>query len=251
METPPFSNQENYLKSQKDTYKWHFLLTMSSAAGTSLFASTSPVAFIFFIMSLIWNYKQGYDSLKKMGIMNQFTSCERLNETLTETFGSRATVSSWLSNEKLLYEKDGLDCLVNLTSGLTFAISVRAILPPEKGTTRVFYHSNKKQLAYKKIKTGIRYFREDPIQHLQEKTIWLYQNRPELFDNSPIYILVIATPSKLEIKDDSPVQTLGAREYLYWNNTYIIEEGDIVTLIQNLERQQAHQPRKRVKLELT
>jgi hypothetical protein len=239
------------LKKHENAHSWYFLCLLASTVGVTLFSSTSPIAGIFLIISLVLNYHKVSDLFKKIGILNQLLACERLNERISEVFSSRGTISTWVKDEKLLYANDGLDCLLSLDSGLDFAISIRAIIKPKKGQTRVFFHSTKKQMVYRKFKEGIRIFRGDPIQILKDKTRYISQNNPELFKGTLIQVLVFAESSNLEVYDNSPVEILDGRKYLYWDNVYIVDEASVISLIESLEKKYTQRPKRRVRSSIT
>jgi hypothetical protein len=245
MEKSKFSEEKTELNKKRGFYG----ITLSIAATLGLFTSSiNPILTFLYMVIILCSKEKSSETIKQIGILHQVEACDRLSQKLRDFFGSKGTISSWLYDERLAYGRDGLDCLVNLSSGATFALSVRAIVPPKEGYTKVSFSSGREQLAYRKLKTGLRYFGEDPIQSLLEKTEWLYQNRQELFNSQPIPIVVIAEPSQLEIKQNSPVIAVGEREYIYWNNVYVVAESDTLELINALDQQQSEQPEKELRV---
>jgi hypothetical protein len=236
-------------KAELNKERGFYGIIVSIATILSLLASsTNPIVAAFYMLLVLGSKEKASEALKQIGILHQIEACDRLSQKLRDSFGSKAIISSWLHDERLAYGSDGLDCLVNLSSGLTFAISIRAIIPPTEGYTKVFFNSSQEKLAYRKLKTGIRYFRADPVQMLLEKTKWLYQNHPELFNSQPIPIVVIAEPSQVEIKEKSPVVVVGEREYISCNNVYVVAESDTFELIKAIEQKESEQSDKKLRV---
>lgn len=227
----------------RKVYGLTFLNVHLMASFLLFFGSTSnPVAGLIALILIIINHERASTVITKMGVIYQIEACERINRNLIEAFAAKGRVSNWVNEPRLSSkqtQEDGLDSLVDL-SNVTIAIDIRAIVPASKGFTKVSFDTSKKQLFYRKLNTGKRYFGQDPFLILKQKTSWIYNHHQDLFSNPPIYFLVIAIPSKVEIKMDSPIRVVGGKNYLYWNNVYIISEIDVIPLIEALNQKQIH-----------
>lgn len=212
-------------------------LALTTLLIGSLLSPLSALSLGISIM-LLSSTKKIEESNRLLGQVIQAEASVRLGNTLRESLASdTAKLYSASSDDFLKLDKNVLDYLLLLSSGASFAISIRSIVPAADETlqTRVYFDTNRNLLSYRKGNSKKRYFNYNPIKNMREMANHLVGSYPNLFKHPPVIIMVVADPIIVKIERTPDfVKTVGEENYLCVDEVYVIEENRLINFIRSI-----------------
>lgn len=205
------------------------ILTLGSLIGPVFPFSWLPS------LMLVLSTKKIEKSNQILGQIVQDEASKRIGETLSTSLEQDLTkFYSTATDQRLKIDKNLLDYFLILREGISFAISIRAIVPAahEKYKSRVILDTNRRLLAYRKGESSRRYFNYDPLKNIKEATEYLAQHYQDEFNTEPTLIVVMADPTIIKAnRTPEFTEFIGERNYMRVDGVYVVEEERLVRLI--------------------